>query len=250
VGGAAEGSDLLACIASRTIQSRKACIGMVSKRMKRLFSVIVFLLGACSSGNTPAITNPNPTVTSSPVGVHTMTSEMVMITSTPEPPPTSTVPPPATFTPSPSPTDEPTATLKTAAIVPACTNRATLIRNLSFSDGSSILSGFIFGKAWKIQNSGTCTWTTAYAVVFASGEQLNAPTETALNRDVSPGDTIDIQLRMKAPEIANSYTSSWMLRDPNGVLFGTGESANQPLQVIIVVKNPSTKDFHPFPECG
>jgi hypothetical protein len=250
VGEAAEGSNLLACIAGKTNQIRKACIGMSSNRFNWLLIVIVFLLGACSSKNILATANADPTVIGSPVGVHTMVSEAAIPTNTPEPSPTSTIPPTATFTPKPVPTEKPTITSKTVAVIPACTNRATLVRHLSFSDGSSISSGFIFGKAWRIQNTGTCTWTTAYALVFASGEQLNAPPETPLTREVPPGDTIDIQISMKAPDIANAYTSNWMLRDPEGGLFGTGEEANQPIGVIIVVKNPSTKDFHPFPECG
>jgi hypothetical protein len=55
---------------------------------------------------------------------------------------------------------------------------------------------------------------------------------------------------MRSPDVANPYTGDWMLRDPDGILFGTGESADQPIEVQIVVKQRSTKDFHPFPECG
>jgi hypothetical protein len=247
---AAEGSDLLACIANKTNQIRKACIGMNSKRFKWLIIVIVFLLGACSPKDIPATIFADPTVIGSPVSVQTMVSEMVMPTHTPEPSPTSTIPPTATLTPKPVSTEEPTITSKAVAVVPACTNRATLVRHLSFSDGSSILSGYYFGKAWRIQNTGTCTWTTAYALVFSNGEQLNAPAETPLTREVPPGDTIDIQISMKAPDIANEYIGTWMLRDPNGTHFGTGEAADQPIVVNIVVKKYNDKDKFPAPECG
>jgi hypothetical protein len=250
VGEAAEGSNLLACIAGKTNQIRKACIGMSSNRFNWLLIVIVSLLGACSSKNILATANADPTVIGSPVGVHTMVSEAAIPTNTPEPSPTSTIPPTATFTPKPVPTEKPTITSKTVSVIPACTNRATLVRHLSFSDGSSISSGFIFGKAWRIQNTGTCTWTTAYALVFASGEQLNAPPETPLTREVPPGDTIDIQISMKAPDIAKEYIGTWMLRDPNGTLFGTGETADQPIVINIVVKKPIEKDKFPAPECG
>ena len=248
--GAAEGSNLLACIAGKTIQIRKACIGMSSNRFNWLLIVIVFLLGACSSKNILATDNADPTVIGSPVGVHTMVSEAALPTNTPEPSPTSTIPPTATFTPKPVPTEEPTISSKTVAVVPACMNRATLVRHLSFSDGSSISSGYIFGKAWRIQNTGTCTWTTAYALVFASGEQLNAPAETPLTREVPPGDTIDIQISMKAPDVANVYIGNWMLRGPDGILFGTGEAADQPIVINIVVKKIIQKDKFPAPECG
>ena len=214
---------------------------------------MVLLLGACSSKNILATDNADPTVIGSPVGVHTMVSEAALPTNTPEPFPTSTIPPTATFTPKPIPTEEPTRTSKAVAVVPKCTNRATLVRHLSFSDGSSISSGFIFGKAWRIQNTGTCPWTTAYALVFASGEQLNAPAETPLTREVPPSDTIDIQISMKAPDVANVYIGNWMLRDPNGVLFGTSDASDQPFLIKIVVKYKiinNAKDRAFTPGCG
>jgi hypothetical protein len=113
--------------------------------------------------------------------------------------------------------------------------------------------GLFFGKGWRIQNTGTCTWTKTYAFVYASGEKMSAITETPLTRDVLPGETIDIQILMKAPDVANTYTGNWMLRDMNGVVFGTGEMADQPIEVQIIVKNPaaqSLQDRHSVPECG
>jgi hypothetical protein len=223
---------------------------MLLKRFYSLILVVSFLLSACSSKNATPTANANPAGGSSAAGQSTPTAEVVLPTNTPEPSPTPTIPPTATFTSAPSPTEAPVLTSTSVAVVPTCTNRATLVRHLSFADNSSIYNGRFFGKAWRIQNTGTCTWTTAYAFVFASGEQLSAPAETPLTRDVPPGDTIDIQILMRAPDVANTYTGNWMLRDPNGVLFGTGEMADQPIDVQIVVKYPSTKDFHPFPECG
>jgi hypothetical protein len=223
---------------------------MILKRFKCLFIVMLVFLSACTAKNAPATTDDTPTGGSLSNEPGISTSKAVILTNTPEPSPTPTVPPTATFTPEAAPTEPTKDTSTPLAALPACINRASLVRHLSFGDGSSIFSGSFFGKAWRIQNSGTCTWTTAYALVFSSGEQLDAPAETFLPHYVKPGETIDIQILMKSPDVANSYSGNWMLRDPNGALFGTGELADQPIEVQIVVKNPSTKDLHPFPECG
>lgn len=223
---------------------------MYLKRVSSLIVIFTFLLSACSSKNTPSASSTNPTAGNGLTVQNTSTSEAIIPTNTPEPSATPTTEPTATFTPELTPTDIPTNSTMLIAAVPACTNRATLVRHLSFADGSKITSGFFFGKSWRIQNTGTCTWTTAYAFVFASGEQMNAPAETPLPSNVAPGETIDIQIKMKSPDVANTYTGDWMLRDPNGTLFGTGDMADQPIGIKIIVIYHSTEDKFPAPECG
>ncbi len=212
--------------------------------------LIAILLSACSPKN--ANTDPNTSRTSATEAVLQVSATVAEPAATNPPPPSATLTslPTATLTPVPPPTEIPADTATPIPPTPACTNKAALVKHLSFSDNSTIYSGLFFGKSWRIQNTGTCTWTTAYAIVFASGEQMNAPAETLLPHEVAPGETIDIQLLMKAPDVANTYTGNWMLRDSNGVQFGVGELADQPIDCKIIVKLPSTKDFHPFPECG
>ena len=223
---------------------------MILKRFNLLIIVILLLLSACTSGNTSKANSVNPTDTSSSSALDTPIASTIKPTNTLEPFPTPTIPPAATITPEPSPTTAVAMPTTPVAAAPTCTNRATLVRHLSFGDNSSIAFSSYFNKVWRIQNSGTCTWTTSYAFVFSSGEQMNAPAETPLPREVPPGETIDIQIVMKAPDVANSYNSNWMLRDSNGTLFGTGESADQPIAVNILVKKVSDKDKFPAPECG
>ncbi len=42
-----------------------------------------------------------------------------------------------------------------------------------------------------------------------------------LPRSVAPGDTIDISLQMKAPDIEEDYSNFWRLRNTAGEIFGT-----------------------------
>jgi len=76
-----------------------------------------------------------------------------------------------------------------------------------------------FTKTWRLLNSGTCSWTPAYAVVFSSGSAMNGPASQALTGNVNPGQTIDISVSLKAPASDGDYTGWWKLRDAGGVLF-------------------------------
>jgi hypothetical protein len=92
-----------------------------------------------------------------------------------------------------------------------------------------------FAKVWRIKNVGTCTWTPNYAVVFSSGDDFGSSHEAPLNREVKPGETVDIQVALRTPMEPKTYTGGWMLRDQYGNLFGTGESGNQPIIAQVVV---------------
>jgi hypothetical protein len=223
---------------------------MVFKRNSILIIAILFFFSACSTGNMPSATNYSPTGDSVSAVQSTPIAAVAATTQTSEPSPTRTILPTASLTPEPTQALELQSTATSIPVTPACTNRAALVKHLSFSDKSSININSHFNKVWRIQNTGTCIWTTAYAFVFSSGDQLNAPAEAPLAHDVLPGETIDIQVSMKTPGVENAYTGNWMLRDPNGALFGTGEAADQPIAINILVKESSKKDKFPAPECG
>ncbi len=222
---------------------------MLLKRALSLATLSIFILSACSNNKTASTQEP-VALSSQPAVILTSTSEVETATKTLEPSATPTSEPSPTFISESASTELPTNPPTTVAAAPACINRATLVRHLSFADDSKIQTGFYFSKAWRIQNTGTCTWTTAYMFVFASGEKMNAPDETPLPREVAPGETIDIQIMMRSPDVENTYIGDWMLRDPSGALFGTGENADQPFPIKIVTKYNIKKDKFTVPECS
>jgi hypothetical protein len=118
----------------------------------------------------------------------------------------------------------------------ACTNRAAFIRHLTVNDHTAFMPGISFGKMWRIQNTGTCTWTTEYTLVFSGGESMGAPDSVPLPQEVKPGETVDLRVSMIAPEKPQEYNGQWMLRAPWGETFGVGETADQALVVLIVVR--------------
>ena len=133
------------------------------------------------------------------------------------------LPPPATDTP-PPPTLQPTVTSAPPSPVPTtgCTDMAQFVSDVTIPDGALLGPGASFTKTWRLKNAGSCTWTSSYALVFFSGDQMSAPAAIALAADVPPGTTVDVSANMAAPGSNGSYQGNWKLRNSGGVLFGIG----------------------------
>jgi hypothetical protein len=169
------------------------------------------------------------------------TGETVVPTSGPTsgPPPTLIYPP--TFTP--PPTLIPTPTFTPLPTLNAC-DRAKFIKDVTVPDGTHFPPGASFTKTWRLQNAGSCTWTTAYSLVFVSGDRMSGPTSQALTSTVAPGQTIDVSVKLVAPSTPGSYAGSWMLRNSAGLIFGIGEAANAPFWVKITVDANMTSVYN------
>lgn len=212
---------------------------MIMRRLSGFISLVLFL-SSCSifqSQNTEDISviatqevqNSSPTIVSSP---------------------TFTLSPTDTATPAPTPTEPPTST-PIPTPTPGCTNQAEFLRHLSIPDNVRLLNDTYFAKVWRVKNSGTCTWDENYRLVFASGEMMASLPEIPLPQIVNPGDTVDIKVILMSPKLADTYTSTWMLQDPNGTAFGWGENGDQPLSLTIQVEEYKKNKRKEAPEdCG
>lgn len=60
-------------------------------------------------------------------------------------------------------------------------------------------------------------------------------TSVGLGSTVRPGEMTNLSVPMKAPPVPGEYNGRWMMRSSNGHLFGTGEQANGPVWVSVVV---------------
>jgi len=130
-----------------------------------------------------------------------------------------------TFTPVP-----PLATLP----VTRC-DAASFVSDVTYPDGSNVSLSSAFTKIWRLKNTGTCTWTTSYALVYVSGERFSAPTAVSMPTNVGPGQTVDLTVNMTAPNQSGRYRGYWKLRNASNVLFGIGDSADSNFYVDINV---------------
>jgi hypothetical protein len=112
--------------------------------------------------------------------------------------------------------------------------------DITIPDDTEMLPGESFSKTWRLVNSGTCTWTNSYAVVWFSGEDIGVAREQFFINQVAPGQSIDVSVDMVAPDVAGSYQSNWKLRNQQGNLFGIGPNGGSPFWAKIVVIEEST----------
>ena len=124
-------------------------------------------------------------------------------------------------------------------VPPSSCDKAQFIADVTVPDGTVMLPGATFTKTWRLKNVGTCAWTTAYQLVFFSGEQMGAASSAAFPKNVAVGETVDISINMTAPSAAGSYRGYWMFKNASGALFGIGTQANKPWWVDIIVSGPT-----------
>jgi len=151
--------------------------------------------------------------------------------------PTDTLEPTATETATPTPTETPTSTATATetpaptstlvVVVPGVATQANLCDNAVFvsdvtiPDGTVFAPGTAFTKTWRLKNSGTCTWSSDYALAFVTGNRMDGVSpQTLAGETVAPGQSVDISVNMIAPATAGSYTGYWQMQNASKVVFG------------------------------
>lgn len=148
--------------------------------------------------------------------------------------------PPSTLTPLPplpataTPLGQPPPTLQ-----PTGCDKAAFVTDVTVQDGTAFTPGAAFTKTWRLKNVGSCIWTTAYKLVYYSGEQMSAPTMVNLPWGAGFDQTVDISVNMVAPFAAGKYRGYWILANASGQFFGIGTDASKPVWVEINVTGDS-----------
>ena len=122
----------------------------------------------------------------------------------------------------------------TPGVVSIC-DAMQFLGDVTYPDNSPVARNNSFVKTWRIQNVGTCSWTPSYAIAFVGGDAMNGPSAVAINRNVSPGEVINISVPLTAPNKNGNYRGYWKLRNTSGVLFGFGPQADTAFWVNIKV---------------
>lgn len=187
---------------------------------------------------TPTSTlTPTATITSTP---RPSATASVTPTRTPVPTPTRSPTPTASPIPSRTPTRTPAPTptiTSTPTAGPLC-NRASFVGDVTIIDNSIFHFGEQFTKTWRIRNTGTCSWTSAYALVWVGGDKFAGPATIPIPTTIPPGQTVDLSVTQNAPGSTGAYESDWQLRAPDGTPFGVGGSVNGRIWIKIQVVPP------------
>lgn len=204
-------------------------------------SLGLFLFSACAPSAPATTSTPdlNPFRTEVAATVRAQVDQELAQTpsATPVPSPTATQAP--TETAASTPAQEDTAspgTTGTPDIGTPGTATADLAEwvSQSIADGTVFEPGETFTITWTLKNAGTSTWTTFYLLRFFSGNAFGASQEIFLDREVPPGETIDITIPMTAPTTLGEYRSDWVMADPFRSNF------KEPVYLEIIVARPAT----------
>ena len=160
-----------------------------------LLLAMIWISGCAATHQTTASPTTDPTVT---------------VTITVPSFPTATI---ATSTPQATPTP----TLPQPNVTTAAGKASFLSEN--YPDNSVLKPGEKFVKTFKIKNTGSITWTTAYSFVLDPAHQnetLGSPAQINLPQDVPPGSDVSLSIPLNAPTTPGTYTVYWAFKNEGG----------------------------------
>ncbi len=212
------------------------------KVFRSLILIVSLFIGGCGRGG-EATPDPQAVLTAAAETANAKMTELAMAT----PIPTDTPIPTPTETPLPTDTLPPPTTAAPTVPAGTVTERVEFVADVTVPDGTVFAPNQTFVKTWRIRNSGLTTWTTAYSLIFFSGEKMGAPSAMPLPNDVSPNATVDVSVTLVSPSTPGQYIGYFMLRNPQGKNFGLGPNADQAFYVWINVAANGTVIASPTP---
>ncbi|HKJ26588.1 MAG TPA: NBR1-Ig-like domain-containing protein, partial [Anaerolineales bacterium] len=97
---------------------------------------------------------------------------------------------------------------------------AQYVKDVTVPDGTEMKPNETFTKTWRIENLGTCTWTSGYKIVFDEGDAMSGPSSQAITGGtVAPDAQVDISIDLTAPASMGTYRGTYQLRNADGVIF-------------------------------
>jgi len=208
--------------------------------MKNLYfgltMILLFLLVGCNLPGAQATTSsPSEAFTQAAVTVVAeLTQVSALASATPfEPTDTAT----SIYTSTPSPSNTPAFT---PTNTPVPFKMASFVSDETYPDNTHVAPNQTFAKAWRIRNTGSCSWNSNYQLIFDHGNRLGVTsgyTQPLTSSTVNSGQMVDLSVNLTAPSASGTYTGYWRLRDPGGVLFGITPAGGTFLVKVIVIAN-------------
>lgn len=227
---------------------KKMDMNSIKSRPVILWSLVAVLVlaGICTlvyafssnSGKSSATAEPDInaiyTNAAATVGAQQLTLQAASFTATPNP---------AALILTPSATFAPLATITGGAPVLLTTNTvaaptsgcdlAVYLSDVTVPDKTAMTAGQTFTKTWKVSNTGACTWTATYKLVFVTGDGMGGQS-TPIGKEVKPGESVDVSVNLTAPSKSGEIIGRWRLSNDKSVSFGDS------LSVVIVIGNVPT----------
>ncbi len=134
------------------------------------------------------------------------------------------------------PTPQATATTVSASSLPVSSaDRAEFVEDVTIPDGTIFAPNDVFVKTWKLENTGTTTWTPDYSLIFIDGDLFGSPTMVPINKQVAPGETVELSIQFTAPAEDGIYQGFWKLVNSKREVFGVGVDGIDAFWLIISV---------------
>src|SRR5215211_900878 len=156
---------------------------------------------------------------------------------------TSTLPPtrpgltlPTDIPPTASPTSDPLA----ASPTPSCRDSAIFVEDVTVPDNTRLTAGEEFTKTWKLQNTGSCTWTD-YTIVFVSGDQMDAPDAVPIP-ETEASSKVDVSIDLVAPSEDGAYTGNFELRNAKDESLPLGTEPTFWVKIVVGEEMPSASE--------
>ena len=221
--------------------------------MKKIFSskgmalfiaafVAVLLISACQPSGTPTLSPEQiaQSVASTQQAaatqqyVETLIAKLDELTNQP------TWTPLPTYTPYPTPTNPPAPTAVVGTATPQPTQvyggkcyQMEFLGDVNYPPDTVVKPGETFTKQWRVRNTGTCTWTTDFDVIFVWGDKIGGIGD--ITKDIKPGDEAILSAPVVAPQTPGTYMAYWMVTDNQGARFGYGPGGDYSLAIKIQV---------------
>ena len=109
-----------------------------------------------------------------------------------------------------------------------CLDGMTFVGDLNLDDQNMtappiLAPGQDFTKGWRVRNSGNCPWEADFALAYVNGNRVEADMggqPAPIGRKVLPGETIDIYVELRAPQVYGTFQGFWQMRNSTQQYFG------------------------------
>lgn len=118
---------------------------------------------------------------------------------------------------------EPVPTSTTVPDVPGgegCKLNAAYEADVTIPDNTQLAPGTPFVKTWRVRNSSSCDWDSAFDLVFVKGDRMGGQAAVAVPATAA-GDTAEMSVHLTAPSTSGTYRGEWQMRSDEGKPFGS-----------------------------